>query len=147
MGSTDLLPLQRKVCWGFFRPKNPTASAGCEPSNLGTKSQHATSRPPKPLLPTYTAIYIGPPHIPHMWCTAAIQGSEQYRGNIHDIHHEIPEHNIYRSPKCRTQKPWSSSHMCYPLARTQCFEISTDLLTEMLKNHDTISVMPTSEWQ
>ena len=29
--------------------KNPTASAGFEPANLGTKSQHATSRPPKPL--------------------------------------------------------------------------------------------------
>jgi len=33
----------------FFRPKNPTASAGCERANLGTKGQHATSRPPKPL--------------------------------------------------------------------------------------------------
>jgi hypothetical protein len=33
----------------FFRPKNPTASAGCEPANLGTKGQHTTSRPPKPL--------------------------------------------------------------------------------------------------
>ena len=33
----------------FFRPKNPTASAGCEPANVGTKGQHATSRPPKPL--------------------------------------------------------------------------------------------------
>jgi hypothetical protein len=32
----------------FFRPKNPTASAGCELANLGTKGQHATSRPPKP---------------------------------------------------------------------------------------------------
>jgi len=29
----------------FFRPKNPTASAGCEPANFGTKGQHATSRP------------------------------------------------------------------------------------------------------
>ena len=34
----------------FFRPKNPTASAGCEPANLGTKGQHATSRPQKPLV-------------------------------------------------------------------------------------------------
>jgi len=33
----------------IFRPKNPTASAGFEPANLGTKGQHATSRPPKPL--------------------------------------------------------------------------------------------------
>jgi hypothetical protein len=28
----------------FFRSKNPTASAGREPANLGTKAQHATSR-------------------------------------------------------------------------------------------------------
>jgi len=33
----------------FFHPKNPTTSAGCQPANLGTKGQHATSRPPKPL--------------------------------------------------------------------------------------------------
>ena len=39
MGPTALLPL----------PKNPTASAGFEPTNLGSKGQHATPRPPKPL--------------------------------------------------------------------------------------------------
>ena len=33
----------------FFALKNPTASAGFEPENMGTKGQHATSRPPKPL--------------------------------------------------------------------------------------------------
>ena len=33
----------------FFRLKNPTASAWCEPANWGTKGQHATSRPSKPL--------------------------------------------------------------------------------------------------
>jgi len=34
----------------IFSPlKNPTASAGFEPANLGTKGQHATPRPPKPL--------------------------------------------------------------------------------------------------
>jgi hypothetical protein len=49
MGPTALLLLRRKACWGFFRPKNPTASAGCEPANLGTKGQHATSRTPRPL--------------------------------------------------------------------------------------------------
>ena len=31
-----------------FALKNPTASVGFEPANLGTKRQHATSRPPKP---------------------------------------------------------------------------------------------------
>ena len=33
----------------FFALKNPTASVGFEPANLGTKGQHATSRPLKPL--------------------------------------------------------------------------------------------------
>ena len=33
----------------FFALKNPTASVGFEPANLGTKGQHATSRPVKPL--------------------------------------------------------------------------------------------------
>jgi hypothetical protein len=37
MEQTALLPLERKVCWGFFRPKNPTASAGFQPANLGTR--------------------------------------------------------------------------------------------------------------
>ena len=50
MGPTALLPLRRKAHWGFFCPKNPTASSGFEPANLGAKGQHATSRPPKPLL-------------------------------------------------------------------------------------------------
>ena len=56
MGPTALLLLRRKACWGLFRPKNPTASAGCEPANLGTKGQHATSRPPKPL--SYTLVLL-----------------------------------------------------------------------------------------
>jgi hypothetical protein len=34
----------------FFALKNPTASAGFETTNLGSKSQHATSRPPKSLI-------------------------------------------------------------------------------------------------
>ena len=50
MGPTALLPLRKKACWGFFGPKNPTASGGFETANLGTKGQHATSRPPKPLV-------------------------------------------------------------------------------------------------
>jgi hypothetical protein len=32
MGQTALLHLRRKGCCGFFRPKNPTASAGIEPA-------------------------------------------------------------------------------------------------------------------
>jgi len=42
MGPTALLPLRKKACWGIFHPKNPTASAGCEPAKLGTKGQHTT---------------------------------------------------------------------------------------------------------
>jgi hypothetical protein len=37
MGQTALPPLWRKACWGFFRPKNPTASTGFEPAILGTR--------------------------------------------------------------------------------------------------------------
>jgi hypothetical protein len=41
----------------FFALKNPTASAGFEPTNVGTKSQHATSRPTKPLLQELTCYW------------------------------------------------------------------------------------------
>jgi hypothetical protein len=44
------------MCWEFFRPKNPTASAGCEPA----KGQHATSRPTKPLV---FQLYLQPRHL------------------------------------------------------------------------------------
>jgi len=43
----------------IFCPKNPTALAWCEPTNLGTKGQHATSRPPKPLGPHLALRYHG----------------------------------------------------------------------------------------
>jgi hypothetical protein len=43
-----LLPLPKKgVLRIFFTLKNPKSSAGFEPAKLGTKGQHATSRPPK----------------------------------------------------------------------------------------------------
>jgi hypothetical protein len=42
-------PSEGKRAEDFFALKNPTASAGFEPANLGTKGQHATPRPPKPL--------------------------------------------------------------------------------------------------
>jgi hypothetical protein len=37
MGQTALLPLRKKRAEDFFALKNPTASAGFEPANLGTK--------------------------------------------------------------------------------------------------------------
>ena len=42
-------PSEGRRAEDFFALKNPTFSAGFEPANLGTKGQHATSRPPKPL--------------------------------------------------------------------------------------------------
>ena len=42
-------PSEGRGAEDFFALKNPTASAGFEPANLGTKGQHATARPPKPL--------------------------------------------------------------------------------------------------
>ena len=48
-GKRIYFPSERKRAEDFFALKNPTESAGFEPANLGTKGQHATSRPPKPL--------------------------------------------------------------------------------------------------
>ena len=42
-------PSEGRRAENFFALKNPTVSGGFEPANLGTKGQHATSRPPKPL--------------------------------------------------------------------------------------------------
>ena len=42
-------PSERRRAEDFFALKNPTASVGFEPANLGTKVQHANSRPLKPL--------------------------------------------------------------------------------------------------
>ena len=52
MGQTALLPSrpEGRRAEDFFALKNPTASAGFQPANLGTKGQHATSWQPKPLI-------------------------------------------------------------------------------------------------
>jgi hypothetical protein len=42
-------PSEGRCVGDFFALKNPTASARFEPANLGTRGQHAPSRPPKPL--------------------------------------------------------------------------------------------------
>ena len=51
------------VLRNFLSPfKNPTASAGFEPANLGIRGPHATSAPPKPLVegltPTQSARFV-----------------------------------------------------------------------------------------
>jgi hypothetical protein len=50
-------PSEGRRAEDFFALKNPTASAGFEPANLGAKGQHGTRRPPKPLK-CYLAKYI-----------------------------------------------------------------------------------------
>jgi hypothetical protein len=47
-GSGTLHP-EGRCAEDLYALKNPMASAGFEPANLGTKGQHATSRPLKPL--------------------------------------------------------------------------------------------------
>jgi hypothetical protein len=42
-------PCEGRRAGDFFALKNPTASAGFEPANLGTRGQYASSRPPKSL--------------------------------------------------------------------------------------------------
>jgi hypothetical protein len=43
-------PSEGRLAEDFFALKNPTASAGFEPSTLGSKGQHATTRRPKTLI-------------------------------------------------------------------------------------------------
>ena len=47
MVPTALPPSEGRRAEDFFALKNPTASAGFEPANLGIKGQNATPRPPK----------------------------------------------------------------------------------------------------
>ena len=49
-------PSEGRSAEDFFTLKNPTASAGFEPANLGTKDHHATSRPLKPLCTVYCIV-------------------------------------------------------------------------------------------
>ena len=50
-GTNGFTPLPKEgVLRILFALKNPTVSAWFEPANLGTKGQHATSRPPKPIV-------------------------------------------------------------------------------------------------
>ena len=49
MGNRLYFPSEGRRAEDFFALKNPTASAGFEPANLGTKGQPPNSRSPKPL--------------------------------------------------------------------------------------------------
>ena len=60
MGQTALLPSEGRRAEDFFTLKNPTALVWFEPSKFGTKGQHATSRPPKPLRVEHSRLMIVP---------------------------------------------------------------------------------------
>ena len=51
-------PSEGRSAENFFALKNPTASDGFEPATLGTKGQHATCRPPKPLCRSWKELVI-----------------------------------------------------------------------------------------
>jgi hypothetical protein len=52
-------PSEGRHAEGFFALQNPTASAGFDPANLGTKDQYTNPRPPKPLRKRYYGEYLG----------------------------------------------------------------------------------------
>jgi hypothetical protein len=119
-----LLPLRRKACWGFFCPKNSTASAGCEPANLGTKGQHTTSRPPKPL---------------------AVNINIMTNANCCAYSIKTPDDGLSLSETCRVLYQNKTEKQCILLA----FIIRTEQyywynrMTEMFQETDiTISVLP-----
>ena len=65
-----------KACWGFLRPKNPTVSAGWKRANLGTRGQHATSRPLKPLtgvLPLLIPLWCAQGHVYLYLCYVCLE--------------------------------------------------------------------------
>jgi hypothetical protein len=72
MGPTALSPSEGRRAEDFFALKNPTALAGFEPANLGTKGQHATSRPSKPLESTLTKVVPPQTGLSHCFVTILI---------------------------------------------------------------------------
>jgi hypothetical protein len=62
MGQTALPPFRRKACWGFFRPKNPTVSAGANPRSWVPETSMLTTRPPK--VPETSMLTSRPPKVP-----------------------------------------------------------------------------------
>jgi len=52
-------PSEGRCAEGFFALKNPMALARFDFANLGTKDQHATPRPPKPLRKRHYGEYFG----------------------------------------------------------------------------------------
>ena len=118
MRQTALLPFRKKACWGFFFSalKNPTASAGFEPANLGTKGQHGNSRPPKPQIPELLQVFplseSPGPSLPPVSLTL-------YPCMIQKTHHTQ-----------YTDASWSLAHSCMHLAWASCHNSVTSPIYE-----------------
>jgi len=77
----------------IFRPKNPTALAGCKPTNLGTKGQHTTSRPPKPL--TLQGIWMTTEWDGLLVNYSRFPGKWDHR-RMRDLHHSAPNEQNHK---------------------------------------------------
>ena len=98
--------------------KNLTASAGFEPANLGTKGQHATPRPPKPLLLKYLIInFMVTPCM--KWCRTLFiyQLTHTTLRNVELLKHSKIDKNAPTKPK----------HVGAFLSILECFNNSTFL--------------------
>ena len=73
MGQILSLPLRREACRGFFKcPKNPTTSAGFEPTNSGTRGQNANHLPSKAVDSGLNIIFL---------CTSSLKASRWVRSD------------------------------------------------------------------
>ena len=97
-------PSEGRRAEDFFVLKNPTASARFEPANLGTKGQHATSRPPKPLFQsvTFQLIIIQANYIFHSPQSPCIH---HHRVTVYII--TVQKHLVSRSFKFLTFNLWN----------------------------------------
>jgi hypothetical protein len=69
-------PSEGRRAEDFFRP------AECEPANLGTKGQHATSRPPKPLYEDDNEMYLQEMGLEDMDWIDLAQGRNMWRALV-----------------------------------------------------------------
>jgi hypothetical protein len=101
------------VLGNFFALKNPTASAGFKPANLGTRGQHASSRPLKPLHPALIIHSICPPIFRHLSSPACSCSQSAGHRAVHLSVHRF-KHLAYHSSLHETKHP-SSRATKHPL--------------------------------
>jgi hypothetical protein len=124
MGQTALLPLRRKACCGFVRPKNPTASAGFEPATLGTRGQHAKKRIRKRLRSSF---------VPRVELTITeIATRFDSRGEHHTLPAMVPILPIHANWLNHVHSPTRSCPLC--LSRLDVYICSVQLVSEFVTN-------------